>query len=576
MSNDNPTPDALEPAEAPVTESPEVAAPEAESQAENAAEAAPATESENGTETVVGTPDAATADTVGEPAAEDVTAPEDVAAEAAPEESAPAQDPEPTTPESEPAPGEPAAAPESESVSADPEPAAPVPAAPRPVAPSPAALAAKVAAARPAAVPAPVADHSASARFGRVADDGTVYVVTGEDERAVGSYPGASSDDALQYFARKYDELFGMAELLEQRLATSSELTAKDAAEQLKHLAEQMVEPAFVGDLPALQAKLDGIAGTVKTRREEEAATRAAAKASAQVEREALVARAEELAGQDPAKIQWKRSGEELRSLFDQWKAHQRSGVRLDKPVESELWQRFSAARSSFDKARRAHFAELESTQSEAKALKERLVAEAEQLSTSKDWSQTPREFKRLMDKWRAAGRAGRNDDDALWARFKAAQDAFFNAKDEVAAAEDEAFRGNLAVKEELITEANALLPISDLEATKSALRSIQDRWDKAGKVPRADIDRTEKALRRVESAVREAEDKKWSSSNPEALARARSLVDQLEKAVEGLEKDLAAAEAKGNEKKVKEARAALEARQAWLDQARSGLDEFS
>lgn len=530
MSNDTPTPDALEPAEAPVPETPEVAAPEADAPQ---AEASEDTAEETPTETAAEAPveDAPTNET---------------STEDAPAEEAPAQA------------------------------EAPTPAAPKPAAPSPAAFAAKIAAARPAAAPAPVADHSASARFGRVADDGTVFVVTGEEERAVGSYPGASSADALQYFARKYDELFGMAELLEQRLQTASELTAKDAAEQLGHLSEQMVEPTFVGDLPALQSKLDGIASAVEARREEEAATRAAAKAAAQTEREAIVARAEQVAGQDPARIQWKRSGEELRSLFDQWKAHQRSGARLDKPVESELWQRFSAARSAFDKARRAHFAELESTQSEAKSLKERLVVEAEQLSTSKDWNQTPREFKRLMDRWRAAGRAGRADDDALWARFKAAQDAFFNAKDEVAAAEDEAFRGNLAVKEELLTEANALLPITDLEATKSALRSIQDRWDKAGKVPRADIDRTEKALRRVESAVREAEDKKWSSSNPEARARAQSLVDQLEKAVEGLERDLAAAEAKGNEKKVAEAKAALQARQAWLDQARAGLDEFS
>ncbi|MDO5503731.1 MAG: DUF349 domain-containing protein [Actinomycetia bacterium] len=408
-------------------------------------------------------------------------------------------------------------------------------------------------------------------------EDGTVFVVSGEEERAVGSYPGATSEEALQYFARKYDELFGMADLLQQRIAASSELSAKEAAEQLSHLSEQMSEPAFVGDLAALQTKLDGIATAIESRREEESAARAAAKAAAAVEREALVARAEKIAAQDPSKVQWKRSGEELRGLFDEWKAHQRSSAKLDKSVESNLWQRFSAARTSFDKSRRAHFAELETTQAEAKTVKERLVKEAESLAKSKDWGQTARDFKQLMDRWRAAGRAGRAEDDALWARFKAAQDSFFEAKDAVTAAEEEVFRGNLAVKEELMKEASALLPLgSDLEATKTALRSIQDRWDKAGKVPRADIERTEKALRRVEQAVREAEEKKWSSSNPEARARAQSLIDQLESAVAGLEKDLAAAQEKGNEKKVKEAEAALQARQAWLEQARAGLDEFS
>lgn len=482
------------------------------------------------------------------------------------------------TPDTEPAEATPVveATPEAEAApeaEATPEPT-PTPATPaRPVAPSPAALAATIAA-RPPAVTAH--DHSESARFGRVAEDGTVYVVSGAEEHAVGSYPGASAEEALQYFARKYDELFGMAVLLEQRLAGASELSAKDATEQLAHLTDQAAEPAFVGDLAALQAKFEGIRAAIETRKEAEAAHRAEAKAAAAAERESLVARAEAIAAQDPRRIQWKRSGEDLRALFEQWKAHQRAGTKLDKPVEADLWHRFSAARTAFDKARRAHFAELETTYAEVKAVKERLVKEAEQLATSKDWGPTAREFKRLMDRWRAAGRAGRADDDALWARFKAAQDSFFTAKDEVAAAEDEVFRSNLAVKEQLITEANALLPITDLEATKAALRSIQDRWDKAGKVPRGDMERTEKALRRVEQAVRDLEERKWSSSNPEARARAQSLVDQLERAVADLEAELRKAQSTGNEKKIAEAQAALDARQGWLEQARAGLDEFS
>ncbi|HHU11426.1 MAG TPA: DUF349 domain-containing protein [Intrasporangiaceae bacterium] len=575
MNNETPTPEAGQPAadRSEDTTHPDTAAvsPPEQSEPEQAAPEQTAPEGEATGEQ--GEPEGEAAPEV----ASDAEAAPEVESEAQAEPEAEAAEPEAAVAEPAADAVEPAAEAEVEPEVAEPtpEPSTPTPAPPKPAAPSPAALAARIAAARPT-MPAATPDPSESARFGRVGEDGTVYVVRGEQEQAVGSYPGASADEALQYFARKYDELFGMADLLEQRLHTASELTARDAAEQLSHLAEQMTEPAFVGDLDALQAKLDSIAAAVETRREEETAARAAAKAAALTEREALVARAEAIAAQDPRRIQWKRSGEELRSIFEEWKAHQRSGAKLDKPVEAELWTRFSSARTAFDKARRAHFAELETTQSEAKTIKEGLVREAELLSTSKDWGPTAREFKRLMDRWRAAGRAGRADDDKLWERFKTAQDTFFNAKDEVAAAEDEVFRGNLAVKEELLVEANALLPISNLEDAKAALRSIQDRWDKAGKVPRADLERTEKALRRVEQAVREADEKKWSSSNPEALARAQSLVDQLEKAVAGLEQDLAAAEAKGNEKKVAEARAALEARQGWLDQARAALTEFS
>ena len=317
------------------------------------------------------------------------------------------------------------------------------------------------------------------------------------------------------------------------------------------------------------------IATALESRKAAEAQERAAAREEGRILREALVAEAEKIAGQPNERIQWKTSGARMRELLDDWKQHQRSGPRLDRPTETALWQRFSAARNSFDRARRVHFAQLDSQQSEAKSTKAQLVAEAERLATSKDWAPTAGAFKKLMDEWRRAGRAGRSDDDALWERFRAAQDAFFQAKDAVVAAEEEGFRGNLAIKEQLLVEADTILPVRDLEQAKSALRSIQDRWDKAGKVPRADLERTEKALRRVEQGVRDAEEKKWSSTNPEAAARAQSFADQLESAVAGLRDDLTKAEASGNQRKIDQARSALEAREAWLAQARAGLEEF-
>jgi hypothetical protein len=441
--------------------------------------------------------------------------------------------------------------------------------------PTPAALA--KAAPHPA-VPAPpaptVSDHSASAAFGRVADDGTVFVTTKEGEHEVGSYPGATPEEALNYFARKYDELFASAVLLEQRLA-QPEVPSKDVAEGLKTLAAQVKDASVVGDLDALAAKLDEIQSGIAHKRTVEQQHRAEARAAATVERERIVAEAESIAAQPENRIQWKTSGARMRELLDEWKAHQRAATRLDRETESALWQRFSAARNSFDKARRSHFAGLDAAHADAKATKERLVREAESLATSTDWAATAGAFKRLMDEWRRAGRASRTDDDRLWARFKAAQDSFFAAKDEVVAAEEEQFRGNLETKEALLVEAEAILPVTDLEKAKAQLRVIQDKWDAAGKVPRADMDRIEKAIRRVEQTVRDAEDRKWRSSNPEVAARARGMVDQLERAVADLKADLERAEASGNASQVRKAREALDARQAWLDQARAGVAEF-
>ncbi len=410
--------------------------------------------------------------------------------------------------------------------------------------------------------------------FGRVADDGVVHVTTADGERAVGSYPGATPGEALAYFGRKYDDLLATVDLLLQRVA-HTDISAKDAQEAYAKLREQTQQPNVVGDLAALEARMAEIGTAVESRRAADAQQRAAAREQGRAAREALVAEAERIAAQPEASIQWKSSGARMRELLDEWKAHQRSGPRLERSSETALWQRFSAARNGFDRARRVYFAQLDTQQSSAKEAKEKLVAEAEKLSTSKDWTPTAGAFKRLMDDWRRAGRAGRSDDDALWERFKAAQDTFFAAKDAVVAEEEEGFKVNLEVKERLLTEAQGLLPVTDLEQAKTALRSIQDRWEKAGKVPRADLERTEKSFRRVEQGIRDAEEKRWSSSNPEAAARAQSLADQLETAMQRLRDDLTRARASGDPKRIERAQSALEAREALLVQARRGLDEF-
>ena len=432
---------------------------------------------------------------------------------------------------------------------------APVPAAPAPTpatmhVPSPASLAGRL---HGSAHPKPSA-------HGRVDESGTVFVRTPDGEREVGSYPGASPAEALGYFTRKYDELLASVDLLLQRVL-HTDLSARDGSDGLAKLREQAADARVVGDLALLEARITDIATAVDAKKATEGVERSAAREAGRVKREELVLEAEKIA--------------RMRALLDEWKALQRNGPKLDRESETALWQRFSAARNSFDKARRVYFAQLEDTQSEARVLKEQLVKEAELLASSKDWSPTATAFKRLMERWREAGRTSRSDDDALWARFKTAQDSFFNAKDEIVAAENEEFTANLVIKEALLAEAQSLLPVTDIEAAKASLRVIQDKWERAGKVPRPDVERIEKVMRRVEQTIRETDEKRWASINPEAAARAQSLVDQLEKAVDGLRKDLKKAQASGNARKVADAQSNLESREQWLAQARAGVQEF-
>jgi hypothetical protein len=521
--------------------------------------------------------------------------PTDTAPEAAAEPQAPEETPEAdAADEPQATPGAPAAPAADADVAAEPETEAPAepaaqpeavapaaPATPARPAPSPAAFAARPKAkpspAAPAAAPASISSAASlaeAARWGRVEGDGHVFLTVDGEEHPVGQYPDVSNDEALGYFARKYDDVVAQIVLLEQRVSSKAPTT--DMQKTVTHLREQLAERNMVGDLRSAEGRLDALVTQISELEKAEKAEHDAVRAAELAAREAIVAEAEEIAGHDPAQIQWKTSSARMNELFESWKTAQKSGVRLGRSNEDALWKRFRAARTVFDRHRRAYFSQLDSNNSAAKAAKEKLITEAEALSTSTDWGFAAGEYRRLMDQWKASPRASRKDDDALWARFRAAQDAFFThrqaANDEI----DQEYGANLVVKEELLAEANQLLPIKDLAAAKKALQSIRDRWEEAGKVPRADMGRIEAGLRKVEDAVRNAEDENWKRSNPETKARTNSALSQLESAIAGLKDDLAKAEQAGDQRKIKAAQEALEAREAWLEQLERSASELS
>jgi hypothetical protein len=402
--------------------------------------------------------------------------------------------------------------------------------------------------------------------WGRVDEAGTVYVRTADGEKVVGSWQAGSPDEALAYYERKYEGLVVEIELLERRVKTT-DLAAKDAQAAIGHLREQVDEGHAVGDLAALARRLDDLTALVDRRREERRAARAQAAEEARAAKEALVAEAEELAASD----QWRTAGERLRALVDTWKGL----PRLDRKTDDELWHRFSHARSAFSKRRKQHFASLDAQREDTRRRKEKLIAEAEALSSSTDWGPTAARYRELMREWKAAGRAHRDVEEDLWTRFRAAQDVFFAARGEVFAERDAEQRDNLARKEELAAEAEKLLPITDVKAARAALRSIGERWEAIGHVPRDARPAIEGRIQAVERAVAEAEEAEWRRTNPEARARAAGLTGQLQDAVDRLRAQIEKARAAGNTAKAQKLEQELAGRQALLDQALKGLAEF-
>ncbi|KRD52705.1 hypothetical protein ASE34_10240 [Microbacterium sp. Root280D1] len=415
-----------------------------------------------------------------------------------------------------------------------------------------------------AASPATSASSAEAAKWGRVAEDGTVEVREGDEWRVVGQYPDGTPDEALAYFVRKYEDIAFKVHTLEQRHQAGG-ASAGDLVKQAGHLLTEATDAAAVGDLAGLRERLNTLTSSLSEATAQEAQQAKELVDKAIAERTALVERAEEIAARDLSKVQWKQVTAELGELFDAWQAQQQNGPRLSKGVSQQLWKRFRDARGTVDKARRAFYSELDDTHKTARDAKTRLVERAEALAP-RGVDGIPA-YRSLLDEWKAAGRAGRKADDALWARFKAAGDALYSARAEQSAAEEADSAPKIEARQALLEEAKAVADEPNIKRARALLTGIQRQWDEIGRIfPREKERALDDRLRVIEQALKAREEVDWKKNNPETKARANDMSSQLLEAIEKLESELAAAEKSGDKKAAKAAADALEARRTWLN----------
>jgi hypothetical protein len=409
----------------------------------------------------------------------------------------------------------------------------------------------------PPPVPEACADPS---RWGRVDTDGTVYVRTADGERAIGSWHAGDVDKALAHYALRFDDIRTEVELLEARLLAGSG-EPKHTMSSAKQVKESLADAAVVGDLVALEARLDHLMGRAKQAIEAVKEARDRARADAIARKQDLVAEAEKIAEES---TQWKSAGDRLRSILDEWKTVK--GV--DRKTDDTLWKRFSKARDTFNRRRGSHFADLDRQRATAKERKQELVTEAEELAESDDWGPTASRYKELMTEWKAAGRAPKDADDALWQAFRAAQDKFFSRRSAVFNERDAELTDNARRKEELLLEAEKINPSADLDGARAHLHRIQERWETIGKVPRERIRELEGRLRAIEDRVRSAADAQWRRTDPEAEARAA----QFRERVEQFEAQAAKARAAGDNRRAEQAEAQAAQWREWLAAAENAV----
>jgi hypothetical protein len=391
-----------------------------------------------------------------------------------------------------------------------------------------------------------------SSQWGRIDEDGTVFVRTPSGERVIGSWQAGDAEAGLAYYTRRYDDLATEVTLLEQRLMSGAADPATTRGHAIE-LTETLPTAAAIGDLDSLADRLSALLVAAQEKAAEKVAERQLARASAIEAKESLIAEAEQLAA---ASTSWKVSGDRLRAIVEEWKT-----IRgIDRRTDDALWKRFAAARDAFSKRRGQHFAQLDAERSTARAVKEKLVVRAEELSTSSDWKETAAAMRDLMAEWKAAGRASRDVEDALWQKFRGAQDSFF-ARRSGALAEREAEQVTNQRRKEVIIREAERVDVSDPKAAQATMRELQARYDDIGRVPRQVMRTTDDRMRAAEQRVRDAAEAQWRRGTIESNPFLAELRARLVEAEAKLER----ARAAGDAARIARAEADVAARRALI-----------
>lgn len=211
---------------------------------------------------------------------------------------------------------------------------------------------------------------------------------------------------------------------------------------------------------------------------------------------------------------EWNDCTKEIEDIQKQWK-----GIGYASKKENQkIYERFRAACDKFFDRKREFYAAYKDEMNDNLQKKIALCEAAEALKTSTAWKKTTDQLINLQKQWKEIGAVQRKKSEALWKRFRAACDEFFNERDKQAKPEND-YYGNLKAKKHLIEEINAYELSDDDDVNMDAAQEFSDRWQAIGFVPFKEKDK-------IAAAYKEAMNAKF----PDASRRSRNRSPKSEK----------------------------------------------
>lgn len=211
---------------------------------------------------------------------------------------------------------------------------------------------------------------------------------------------------------------------------------------------------------------------------------------------------------------EWNDCTKEIEEIQKQWK-----GIGYASKKENQrIYERFRAACDKFFDRKREFYSAYKDEMNDNLQKKIALCEAAEALKTSTAWKKTTDQLINLQKQWKEIGAVPRKKSEALWKRFRAACDEFFNERDKQAKPEND-YYGNLKAKKHLIEEINAYVLADDDDVNAEAAQEFSDRWQSIGFVPFKEKDK-------IADAYKEAMQAKF----PEISRRPRGKAPKNEK----------------------------------------------
>ncbi len=176
----------------------------------------------------------------------------------------------------------------------------------------------------------------------------------------------------------------------------------------------------------------------------------------------------------------WDNKTQEIIALQNKWKT---IGYAPQK-MNVKIFERFRAACDTFFNKKAEFFKAVKESMSENLEKKRALCEKAEALKDSTDWKATADVLVKLQKEWKTIGPVAKKHSDAIWKRFIAACDYFFEQKNKAGASQRTEEQANLEKKRDIIARLEAIGEDTDADTAIDQVRNLMKEWNAVGFVP--------------------------------------------------------------------------------------------